>query len=176
MNGSFEFKVWSSKTSATWCEELSHWKRLWCQERLKAGGEGDDRGWDGWMVSLIRWTWVSAISGSWWWSGKPGVLQCMGSQRVRHDWESELTELHAGSTLVLSSVSQSRPTLCDPHTSEKQMKILRKKCALAVSHMKFCDIWAHDELQAQENKPPRSKIITTQHRVNLGYLLYNFRY
>ena len=54
-------------------------------ERLKAGGEGDDRGWDGWMASPTRWTWVWASSGSWW-TGKPGALQSMGSQRVGHDW------------------------------------------------------------------------------------------
>ena len=68
---------------ATWCEELSHWKRPWCWERLKARGEGDNRGWDGWMASPSRWTWVWTSSGSWWWTGKPGVLQSMGSQRVR---------------------------------------------------------------------------------------------
>ena len=65
-------------------------KRPWCWGRLKAGGEGDDRGWDGWMVSLSQWTWVWVSSGSWWWTGKPGVLQSMGSQRVRHDWATEL--------------------------------------------------------------------------------------
>ena len=70
--------------------ELTHWKRHWCWERLKAGGEGDDRGWDGWMASLTWWTWVWASPGSWWWSGKPGVLQCMESQRVGHDWVTEL--------------------------------------------------------------------------------------
>ena len=58
-------------------------------ERLKSG-EDDDRGWDGWMVSLTQWTWVWASSGSWWWTGKPGVLQFMGSQRVGHDWVTEL--------------------------------------------------------------------------------------
>ena len=62
----------------------------WCWERLKAGGEGDDRGWDGWMASPTRWTWVWASSGSWWWTGKPGVLRFMGSQRVRHDWLTDL--------------------------------------------------------------------------------------
>ena len=61
--------------------------RSWCWERAKAG-EGDDRGWDGWMTSLSQWVWVS--SGSWWWTGKPGMLQSMGSQRVRHDWATEL--------------------------------------------------------------------------------------
>ena len=81
---------WSSNTLATWCEELTHWKRPCCWERLKAGGEGDYRGWDGWMASPTWWTWVWASSGSWRWTGKPGVLQSMGSQRVRHDWATEL--------------------------------------------------------------------------------------
>ena len=65
--------------------ELIHLKRPWCWERLKVGEEGDDRGWDGWMASWT-WTWAWASSGSWWWTGKPGVLQSMVLQRVRHDW------------------------------------------------------------------------------------------
>ena len=81
---------WNSITFATSCEELTHWKRPWCWERLRAGGEGDDRGWDGWMASLTRWPWVWVNSGSWWWTGRPGVLQSMGSQRVRRDWVTEL--------------------------------------------------------------------------------------
>ena len=75
---------------ATSCEELTHWKRLWCWEGFGAGGEGDDRGWDGWMASLTRWTWVWVNSGSWWWTGRPGVLRFMGTQRVGHDWATEL--------------------------------------------------------------------------------------
>ena len=75
---------------ATWCEELTHWKRPWFGERLKSGGKGDDRGWDGWMASLTWCTWVSASSGSWWWTGRPGLLRFMGSQRVRHNWATEL--------------------------------------------------------------------------------------
>ena len=67
-----------------------HWKRSWCWQRLKVGREGDDRGWDGWIASLTQWTWVWVSSRSWWWTGKPGVLQSMGSQRVGHDWEAEL--------------------------------------------------------------------------------------
>ena len=67
-------------------EKLTHWKRLWCWEGLGAGGEGDDRGWDGWMASPARWTWVWVDSGSWCWTGRTGVLQFMGSQRVGHDW------------------------------------------------------------------------------------------
>ena len=81
---------WNSSTLATSCEELTHWKRLWCWEGLGAGGEGDNRGWDGWMASLTRWTWVWVYSGSWWWIWRPGVLGFMGSQRVRHDWVTEL--------------------------------------------------------------------------------------
>ena len=75
---------------ATWCKELTHLKRSWCWERLRAGGEGDDRGWDGWMASLTQWTWVWVDSGSWWWTGRPGVLRFMGSLRVGHDWATEL--------------------------------------------------------------------------------------
>ena len=62
----------NSNTLATSCEELTHWKRPWCWEGLGAGGEGDDRGWDGWMASSTRWTWVWVNSGSWWWTGRPG--------------------------------------------------------------------------------------------------------
>ena len=79
---------WSSNTLATWYEELTLWKRPWCWERLKAGGEGDNRGWDGWMASPIQWTWVWASSGRSWRTGKPGMLQSMGSQRIRLDWVS----------------------------------------------------------------------------------------
>ena len=59
-------------------------------ERLRAGGEGDNRGWGGWMASLTQWTWVWVDSRSWWWTGRPGVLRFMGSQRVGHDWATEL--------------------------------------------------------------------------------------
>ena len=81
---------WNSNPLATWCEELTHLKRPWCWERLRAGGEGDNRGWDGWMVPPTQWTWVCLDSGSWWWTGRPGMLQFMGSQRVGHNWATEL--------------------------------------------------------------------------------------
>ena len=71
-------------------EKMTHWKRPWCWEGLGARGEGYDRGWDGWMASPTRWTWVWVNSGSWWWTGRPGMLQFMGSQRVGHDWATEL--------------------------------------------------------------------------------------
>ena len=81
---------WNSNTLATWCKELTHWERPWCWKILKAG-EGDDRAWDGWMASLTWWTWVWVNSRSWWWwTGRPGVLQSMGSQRVRYDLVTEL--------------------------------------------------------------------------------------
>ena len=73
-----------------WCEELTHWKRPWCWERLKAGGEGDGRGWDGWMASPTWWTWVWVNPGRRWWAGRPGMLWFMGLQRVGHDWVTEL--------------------------------------------------------------------------------------
>ena len=82
---------WNSNTLATWCEELTHLKRPWCWARLRAEGKGDDRGWDGWMASPTQWTLVWVDSGSWWWTGRPGVLQFMGSQRVRHDWVTSLS-------------------------------------------------------------------------------------
>ena len=80
---------------ATSCEELTHWKRLWCWEGLGAGGKEDGRGWDGWMASRTRWTWVWVNSGSWWWTGRPGVLRFMGLQRVGQNWATEMnwTEL-----------------------------------------------------------------------------------
>ena len=74
----------------TSCEELTHLKCPWWWERLRAGGEGDDRGWDGWMASPTQWTWVWVNSGNWWWTGRPGVLQFMGSQKLGHDWATEL--------------------------------------------------------------------------------------
>ena len=82
---------WNSNTLATWCEELTHLKRPWCWERLRAGG-GDDRGWDSWMASPTQWTWDWLHSRSWWWTGKPGVLQSMGLQRIGHPWTTELTD------------------------------------------------------------------------------------
>ena len=77
-----------AETLATWCKELTHWKRSWCWERLKAGGEGDDRGWDGWKASLTWWTWVWASSGSWWWTEKTcaAVHEVAKSRTQLSDW------------------------------------------------------------------------------------------
>ena len=84
---------WNSNTLATWCKKLTHLKRPWCWERLKVVGEGDNRGWDGWMISPTQWTCIWVNSGSWWSTGKPGMLQFMVSQRVKHDWATELNWL-----------------------------------------------------------------------------------
>ena len=86
---------------ATWYEELTHWKRSWCWESLRAGGEGDDRGWDGWIASPTQWTWVWVDSKSWWWTGRPGVLQFMGLQRVGHNWVTELNWVRESSFILL---------------------------------------------------------------------------
>ena len=80
---------WSSNTLATWFKDPTHWKRPWCWERLSAGGEAGRR-WDGWIVSPTQQTWVWANSRRWWRTGKPGVLQSMGLQRVGHNWATEL--------------------------------------------------------------------------------------
>ena len=81
---------WNSNTLATWWEELTHLKRPWFWKRLKAGGQGDDRGWDGWMASPTQWIWVWVNSRSWWWAWQPGMLQSIGSEWVRHNWVTEL--------------------------------------------------------------------------------------
>ena len=75
-----------------------------CWEGLEAGGDGDYRGWDGWMASLTRWMWVWVNSGRWWWTGRPGMLRFMGSQRVRYDWATELTELNSHQIVPLTLV------------------------------------------------------------------------
>ena len=85
----------------------------WCWEGLGAGGEGDDRGWDGWMASPTRWTWVWVNSGSWWWTARPGVLQFMGSQRVWHDWATELNWTESIKTVLSPSYSLCPNADCD---------------------------------------------------------------
>ena len=98
-------------TLATSCEELTHWRRPWCWEGLGAGGEGDDRGWDGWMASPTRRIWVWVNSGSWWWTGRPGVLQFMGSQRIGHDWATELNWKELVERLYCSKLGESKDLL-----------------------------------------------------------------
>ena len=85
---------WNFSTLATWFEELTHWKRPWCWEKLRAGGEGDDRGWDGWMASLTGWTWVWTCSVYWWWTRKPEVHGVVKSQTRLSSWTDWLTDIH----------------------------------------------------------------------------------
>ena len=88
-------------------------KRPWCWERLKVGGEGNNRGWDGWMASPTQWTWVWVNSGSWWWAGRPGMLQSTGLQRVGQNWETELNwqawKLGLEPTPLTSTAQQPHP-------------------------------------------------------------------
>ena len=93
-----------TNTLATWCEELTHWKRPCCWEGLGAGGEGDDRGWDVWMALPAWCTWVWVNSRSWWWIGRLGMLQFMGSQRVRHDWATDLNWTETLITVMLNGL------------------------------------------------------------------------
>ena len=96
-------------------------KDSWFWERLKTGGEGDNRGWDGWMASQTQWTWVWVNSGSWWWTGRPGLLQSVGLQRVRHterlNWTTFLVT-HAPDKLAIylvqSETSGLKMVTCDP--------------------------------------------------------------
>ena len=81
-----------AETPVLWPPHVKNWLigKDWCWDGLGAGGEGDDRGWDGWMASRTRWTWVWVNSGRWWWTGRPGMLRFMTSQRAGHDWATEL--------------------------------------------------------------------------------------
>ena len=92
------------------CEELTHLKRPWCWERLKAGGEGDERGWDGGIASPTRWTWIWVNSRNWWWTGWPGVQQSMGLQRVEHNWATELNR-NSGEVLMIENTCSPSPKL-----------------------------------------------------------------
>ena len=89
---------WSSNTLATWCEELTHLKGPWCWERLKAGKEGDNRGWDGWMASLTQWTWVWVNYGSWWWTGESWCAAVHGVAKSQTQL-SKWTELKTGTVI-----------------------------------------------------------------------------
>ena len=111
---------WSYNTFITWCKEPTHWKRTKCCERLKAGGEGEDKGWDGWMALPTQWTWVWANSRRWWRTGKSGVLQSMGLQRVTHDWTTEpLFHTRIKVLLLLLSCFNRIPDSVRPHRRQR---------------------------------------------------------
>ena len=96
---------WNCNIWATCCEELTHLKRLWCWESLKVGGEGDDRGWDGWMASLTWWTWVWISSGSWWCTGKPGICSPWGRKESDTTEQLNWTELNLPSSWSAGSLN-----------------------------------------------------------------------
>ena len=110
----------------TSCEDSTHWKRLWCWEGSGAGREGDDRGWDGWMASLTRWMWVWVNPGSWWWTGRPGVLRFMGSQRVRHDWATELNWKNSKERLKKACLSDQCKELEENNRMGKTRDLFKK--------------------------------------------------
>ena len=115
---------WSANTLAAWCKELTHWKRSWCWERSKAGGEGDNREWDSWMASPTQWTWVWASFGSRWWTGKPGLLQSTGLQV--QTWLSDWTELVLEVKMFLKK--KTRKGLCS--TQRLTSLLIRYVCDL----------------------------------------------
>ena len=134
---------WNFNTLATWCEELTHWKRPWCWERLRAGGEWDDRGWYGWMASPTWWTWVWASSESWWWTGKPGVLQSMWLQSQTQlsnwtDWTDpgiSISQWHPSLNCILNLCSIYY--LC--HSTWQNLFLLRSNFFLNNFHVDFQD-------------------------------------
>ena len=97
---------WSSNTLATQCEEMTHWKRPWCWERLRAEVEEGIRGWDGWMASSLQRTWTWANSRRWWGTGRPGVLQLMGVTKSQ-TWLKRLS--------THPNIKYSKE-ICQPHT------------------------------------------------------------
>ena len=139
----------SNVFASTWCEELTHWKRPWCWERLKAGGEGDDRGWDGWMASLTQWAWVWKIV--WGDSEGWGSLACFspwGSQRVGPNWVNE-----QGSSLVLFCCMKLQWEVSSLYTRKQILlrhqicqgndlwlptsRMVRNKFLLVISHLSY---------------------------------------
>ena len=138
---------WNSNTLATWCEELTHWKRPWCWERFTAGGEGDDRGWDGWMASPIQWTLVWAHSGRWWRTGRLDVPQFMGSQRVWLDWATEQQPKLAANPFYSHKNVDCKWTCENMHVETKLYSVLVKResssvpllALLSISTVKMLD-------------------------------------
>ena len=104
---------WNSSIWVIWCKQLIHWKSPWCWQRLRAEGEEGVRGWEGWMASPMQWTWTWANFRRWWGTERPGMLQSMGSQRVRHDWR-DLLCMHTSKVYTLGT----RKTTHNTHTAK----------------------------------------------------------
>ena len=131
---------WSSNTLATWCE-LTQWKRPWCWERLRAGGEGDDRGWDGWMASLTQWTWIQVSSRVC--DGQGGLVCCSpwGAELDMTEWLN-WTEC---STLTASSFKIWKSSAGIPSPTLALFVVMLPKAHLTSSHSRslaLCE-WSH---------------------------------
>ena len=145
---------WNSNTLATWCEELTHWKRFWCWEGLGAGGQGDKTGWDGWMALSTQWTGVWVNSRSWWWTGRPGVLRFMGSQRVGHDWATKLNWTEPKWHCIFKSKSTSLLLINRKEVALYPETCLSKGCILGhSSHSRKCwqNIYSKDREGVEES-------------------------
>ena len=122
--------------------DVKNWlilKRPWCWERLSAGGKGDSRGWDGWMASPTQWTWVWVNSGSWWWTGRPGVLWFMGLQGVGHDWVNEMNWTELKNYLQLTCASQWQLERLWPVPSNHPLSLF----CTSIIFVKKCDFVSH---------------------------------
>ena len=115
------------------------------EKTLMLGGiegrrRGEDRGWDGWMASLTRWTWVWVNSGSWWWTGRPGVLWFMGSQRVGHDWATDLirSEWFFAIHQYESAIDICVPSHLPPHRNFSDGDLTATKCTHLILWLKTC--------------------------------------
>ena len=95
---------WSSSILVIWCKQTTHWKCPWCWERLREEGEEGIRGWDSWMASPMQWTWTWSNSRRWWGTGRPGVLQSMGLQRVGLNRATEQQRRHIDSCVKHSKI------------------------------------------------------------------------
>ena len=159
-----------------WRTDSQKWP--WCWERLKAGGEGDSRGWDGWMVSLTQWTWVWVNCRSWWWTRRPAVLQSMGSQWVRHDWATELnwTELMHLFSLVqsLSPVRlfvTPRTAACQASlsisNSRSLLKLMSIESVMPSNHLILCR-----HLLLLPPVPPSIRVFSSESTVHMRWPKY----
>ena len=145
---------------ATWWEELTHLKWPCCWERLKAGEEEDDRGWDGWMASLTWWTWVWASFWSCWRTGRPGVQQSMGLQRIRHDWETELNWTYPiANTICNWNTSPARLGLPKVPTLIPSQVCTHAQKSVPSIHKAFSEFWLQGDLHFGRHRGAKDTFI-----------------